>query len=66
MEWRLQQTLSVNDIYPQNTKLLFIQPNTTRNMRREYAWEYIKERTVGMCECVEVTNYVIMDERSRR
>jgi len=23
----LQQTLSVNDIYPQNTKLLFTQPN---------------------------------------
>jgi len=27
MEWRLQQTLSVNDIYPQNTKLLFTQSN---------------------------------------
>jgi len=25
----LQQTLSVNDIYPQNTKLLFTQPNIT-------------------------------------
>jgi len=24
----LQQALSVNDIYPQNTKLLFTQPNT--------------------------------------
>jgi len=28
MEWRLQQTFSVNDIYPQNTKFLFTQPNT--------------------------------------